>query len=102
LIDFLSYECGTEDVFWSLTPRQFGFYIRAAQERVRLKKIDDVTHAWYIGNWCGMGKMPKLEKVLEGFQKPRKKPKTQEQRELEVIAAILNYSDHIPKQEAPE
>ena len=76
--------------------------MRAEQERVRLKQIDYITQAWYIGNWCGFGKMPKLEKVLEGFHRTPKKPKTQQQREMEAIAAILNFSDYLIKQEAPQ
>lgn len=72
--------------------------------------MDAMTQAWYTANFSGaafVGKMPELKDVVEPYReatetRPKVLKSDAKQRELEMMVALANFSDRLPKRHADE
>lgn len=111
LVEYLTYYGRDHNEFWKLTFREFSLYREAAAQKVKDRKIDDLTRAWYTANYSGaasVGKLPRLEKIIDDYIRATERSSiassdpNSTQSENELMTMIANFSDTLPQRRADE
>lgn len=86
-----------ETDFWNSSLAIYDVYIKAAESRLDAKFKHDATIAYINATIPLQKKIPKLYDIIG---KPKKKSrKVAEQNDLGLYAALLNFSDTLPKKQ---
>ena len=78
----------SEQLFWTLTPRQLSRHFNAANKRMVREHEDRMYHAWNIGWLSQAAKYPKFDDLIA-----KQKPKTKqpwEQIKASMMLALPN------------